>query len=185
LQKTDDKTLQKDHAEYFEQLVLHHTSGWLKVAPEHTQDRVVNLMRKPSFDLFFELKARFEEICERHKLNFKIIPYFISGHPGCTLADMANLALFTKQMGFRLDAVQDFTPTPGSWSTARFYTGLLDKKETVFVARTKKQKDEQRKFFFWYLPENRPWIRKTLDEDLHMGKLSRNLLSKEVKKGAS
>jgi radical SAM superfamily enzyme YgiQ (UPF0313 family) len=92
---------------------------------------------------------------------------------------MAHLALITKQMGFRLDAVQDFTPTPGSWSTAMFYTGLKNQKDAVFVAKTKPQKDEQRKFFFWYLPENRPWIRKTLDEDLKMGKLARNLLSRE------
>ncbi|HSQ42342.1 MAG TPA: DUF3362 domain-containing protein, partial [Fibrobacteraceae bacterium] len=181
LHPTTDSNLQEDHQRYFETLVRHHVSGRLKVAPEHTSDVVLKLMRKPSFQLFEEFVRQFNEICAKSGLRQQVIPYFISSHPASTLADMAELALKTKQMGYRLEQVQDFTPTPMTLSTEIFATGLHPiSRKPVFTAKTPQEKKEQRMFFFWYLPENRIWIRKTL-ERLKMGKVSRLLLSRGPK----
>jgi len=173
---TESKELQADHDLYFETLVKKHVSGRLKVAPEHTSDVVLKLMRKPPFSLFEEFKRRFDEINDKAGLKQQVIPYFISSHPASELADMAELALKTKQMGYRLEQVQDFTPTPMTLSTEIYATGIHPiSKKPVFTARTPQQKQEQRMFFFWYLPENRVWIRKKL-EQLRMGKVERLLL---------
>ena len=109
--------------EYARELIKRHVSGRLKVAPEHTSDRVLRLMRKPSFQQFYEFKRIFDRICREEHLNQQIIPYFISSHPGCSEADMADLAVKTKHLDFQLEQVQDFTPTPMTVSTETWYTG--------------------------------------------------------------
>ncbi len=149
--------------EYFRQLVTRHVSGRLKVAPEHTSDMVLKLMRKPSFDLFVRLKKQFDRINEKEHLNQQLIPYFISSHPDCYLEDMADLAVKTKQLGYRLEQVQDFTPTPMTLATEIYYSGYNPYTlEPVFVAKKKEEKLAQQRFFFWYKPENREWVKNTL-----------------------
>ncbi|MBP3739655.1 MAG: YgiQ family radical SAM protein [Bacteroidales bacterium] len=140
--------------EYFREVVLHHTSGRLKVAPEHTSDTVLALMRKPSFSLFKETKRRFDEICKQAGLRYQLIPYFISSHPGCRLQDMAELALEMKKMGYCLEQIQDFTPTPMTLSTEMYYTGIdPTTMKPVYVATTPGDKADQRRLFFFYKPE--------------------------------
>ena len=149
--------------EYFRQLVTRHVSGRLKVAPEHTSDMVLKLMRKPSFDLFVRLKKQFDRINEKEHLNQQLIPYFISSHPDCYLEDMADLAVRTKQLGYHLEQVQDFTPTPMTLATEIYYSGYNPYTlESVFVAKKKEDKLAQQRFFFWYKPENREWVKNTL-----------------------
>lgn len=149
--------------EYFQQLVLRHVSGRLKVAPEHTSNRVLKLMRKPPFSMFEKLKHNFDFINEKNHLNQQLIPYFISSHPNCHLEDMADLAIKTKQLGYRLEQVQDFTPTPMTLATEIYYSGYDPYTlEPIFVAKRKEDKIQQQKFFFWYKPENREWIKVTL-----------------------
>ncbi len=110
--------------EYFRHVVMHHVSGRLKVAPEHTSDRVLTLMRKPTFNLFLETKSRFDAICRQAGLRYQLIPYFISSHPGCSIKEMADLAVEMKWLGYRLEQIQDFTPTPMTLSTEMYYTGI-------------------------------------------------------------
>lgn len=180
LQETDDKELIRDHEEYARELIDYHVSGRLKVAPEHTSDAVLKLMRKPSFTLFHKFKEFFDDECKRIGKRQQIIPYFISSHPGCTEADMAELALETKQLGFQLEQVQDFTPTPMTIATEMFYSEMTPDGKPLYVAKTPEQKRSQRQFFFWYIPENRPQIRATL-ERLKLGKIGRLLLSRSAK----
>lgn len=180
LQETDDAELRKDHEEYARELIDYHVSGRLKVAPEHTSDEVLKLMRKPSFTLFHKFKEFFDDECKRIGKKQQIIPYFISSHPGCTEADMAELALETKQLGFQLEQVQDFTPTPMTIATEMFYSEMTPDGKPLYVAKTPEQKKSQRQFFFWYIPENRPQIRATL-ERLKLGKIGRLLLSRSAK----
>ncbi len=140
--------------QYFRQVVLNHTSGRLKVAPEHTSDHVLALMRKPPFALFRETKRRFDEICRQADLRYQLIPYFISSHPGCRLEDMAQLAVDMKQMGYRLEQIQDFTPTPMTIATEMYYTGIDPTTlKPVYVATTPADKADQRRLFFFYKPE--------------------------------
>ena len=180
LQETDDEALRKDHEEYARELIEFHVSGRLKVAPEHTSDEVLKLIRKPSFTLFHKFKEFFDAECKRIGKKQQIIPYFISSHPGCTEADMAELALETKQLGFQLEQVQDFTPTPMTIATEMFYAEMLPDGSPLYVAKTPEQKASQKQFFFWYIPENRPRIRAVL-ERLKMGKVARLLLSRTAK----
>ena len=180
LQETNDAELRKDHEEYARELIDYHVSGRLKVAPEHTSDEVLKLMRKPSFTLFHKFKEFFDDECKRIGKKQQIIPYFISSHPGCTEADMAELALETKQLGFQLEQVQDFTPTPMTIATEMFYSEMTPDGKPLYVAKTPEQKKSQRQFFFWYIPENRPQIRATL-ERLKLGKIGRLLLSRSAK----
>ncbi|MBQ6062543.1 MAG: YgiQ family radical SAM protein [Prevotella sp.] len=148
---------------YARELILHHVSGRLKVAPEHTSDRVLWLMRKPSFSLFNEFKRLFDSINREENLRQQIIPYFISSHPGCGEEDMAELAVITKNMDFQLEQVQDFTPTPMTVSTEMWYTGLDPYTlEPVACAKTQREKLAQRQFFFWYKPEERAGIEREL-----------------------
>ncbi len=162
--------------EYARELILHHVSGRLKVAPEHTSPRVLKLMRKPSFEHFQQFARFFEKTNREAGLNQQLIPYFISSHPGCTIEDMAELAVRTKQMNFHLEQVQDFTPTPMTLSTVMYYSGLNPyTMEPVFVARNKEDKLAQRQFFFWYKPEAREGIRRTLNK-IHRGDLTLKLL---------
>ena len=149
--------------EYFEQLMRRHVSGRLKVAPEQVSDNVLKLMRKPPFSLFNKLKKRFDQINEKYHLNQQLIPYFISSHPACTLMDMAELAVKTKELGYHLEQVQDFTPTPMTLATEIYYSGYDPYTlKPVFVAKNKEDKLAQQRFFFWYKNENRQWVKQTL-----------------------
>ena len=181
LQETNDPALRKDHEDYARELIDNHVSGRLKVAPEHTSDPVLRLMRKPSFSLFYKFKDFFDAECKRIGKNQQIIPYFISSHPGCTEADMAELALETKQLGFHLEQVQDFTPTPMTIATEMYYAEMLPDGSPLYVAKTPEAKQAQRQFFFWYIPANRPKLREVL-ERLKLGKVARLLLSRTAYK---
>ncbi|MGM9759765.1 MAG: YgiQ family radical SAM protein [Parabacteroides sp.] len=150
---------------YTEELIARHVSGRLKVAPEHTQDNVLKMMRKPTFSLFERFKRIFDRINQRHGLKQQLIPYFISSHPGCREADMAELAIQTKRLHFQLEQVQDFTPTPMTLATEMYYTGYHPYTlEKVYTARSKEQKLAQRQFFFWYKPEFRRQIQQALQK---------------------
>lgn len=149
--------------EYMEQVVTRHVCGRLKVAPEHTSDATLKIMRKPSFKHFHEFKKRYDRINKKHGLNQPLIPYFISSHPGSTTEEMANLAAETKELGFRLEQVQDFTPTPMTVATIIYYTGLHPYTlKPVYTAKTKQDKKNQHLFFFWYKRENYQIIRDKL-----------------------
>ncbi|WP_296382089.1 YgiQ family radical SAM protein [Winogradskyella sp.] len=155
----------KELDDYTEEVMTKHVSGRLKVAPEHTSDPVLKLMRKPSFKYFHKFKDRFDKINIKKGLKLQLIPYFISNHPACEVEDMANLAAETKDMGFQLEQVQGFTPTPMTVATVIYYSGYhpytLKKVNTPI---TRKEKDEQHRFFFWYKDENKAWIKKTLNK---------------------
>lgn len=151
-----DPEINKANAQYAKELIVNHVSGRLKVAPEHTSDKVLYIMRKPSFSQFYQFKRTFDRINQEHHLNQQLIPYFISSHPGCTEEDMAELAVITKNLDFHLEQVQDFTPTPMTVATEAWYTGFHPYTlERIFSARSPKEKLAQRMFFFWYKPEER------------------------------
>lgn len=159
LSETGNEETNRINRRYLREVIKHHVSGRLKVAPEHTSDQVLKLMRKPSFELFGELTREFRRINKEENLNQQLIPYFISSHPGSSSEDMANLAIQTKQLDFKLEQVQDFTPTPMTLATVIYYSGYHPYTlEKVYTARSKKAKQEQRKFFFWYKREYRKSI---------------------------
>ena len=139
-----------DNSPYLETVVKHHTSGRLKVAPEHTEEHVLNIMRKPPFAMFEQLNRDFRDICARNDLRYQLIPYFISSHPGCREQDMKALA--DKVLGrlhFDLEQVQDLTPTPMTLSSVMFYTGENPYTgEKVYVARSQDDKRRQKSYFF-------------------------------------
>lgn len=163
LHKSKDEQVNKAAREYTRELICRHVSGRLKVAPEHTSDRVLHLMRKPPFSQFEEFKRIFDEINTKENLRQQIIPYFISSHPGCTEEDMAELAVITKGLNFHLEQVQDFTPTPMTVSTETWYTGYDPYTlQPVYSAKTQREKLAQRQFFFWYKPEERRNIEREL-----------------------
>lgn len=146
-----DDALNSAAIEYTRELITKHVSGRLKVAPEHTNDAVLNIMRKPSFNLFRQFKNIFDNTCRKAGLRQQLIPYFISSHPGCTERDMAELAKITKQLDFKLEQVQDFTPTPLTVSTTCWATGYHPYTlEKIFCAKTPEEKKRQNSFFFWY-----------------------------------
>ena len=154
LAETKDDQTAKSQREYLKELISRHVSGRLKIAPEHTSDRVLNLMRKPSFNYFYQFKQIFEQINREAGLNQQLIPYFISSHPACHIEDMAELTAITKDLNFKLEQVQDFTPTPMTLATEIYYSGYNPYTlEPVFTAKTKEEKLAQRKFFFWYKKE--------------------------------
>jgi len=163
LHRGKDEEANKSAQEYTRELICNHVSGRLKVAPEHTSDRVLYLMRKPSFRQFEEFKRIFDKINKEGNLRQQIIPYFISSHPGCHEEDMAELAVLTKKLDFQLEQVQDFTPTPMTIATETWYTGYDPYTlEPVFSAKTPKEKLAQRQYFFWYKPEERRGIEQSL-----------------------
>ena len=163
LHKTGDSARDAVTAQYTEELIRNHVSGRLKVAPEHTNDTVLKLMRKPPFKQFHDFKRIFDRINSKHNLKQQIIPYFISSHPGSTLESMAELAAETRQLNFHLEQVQDFTPTPMTMATEMYYTGINPETgEKVYVAHTMRDKEAQRRFFFWYKPEERKQIAQLL-----------------------
>ena len=134
---------------YLRELILNHTSGRLKVAPEHTEDEVLKLMAKPSFKLFERLRLEFDAIVRSSNKNCELVPYFISGHPGCGMKQMQALSRRPALQGLYMDQVQDFTPTPMTTSSVMFYTGLDPKNmKKVFVERDIERKKEQKSFFF-------------------------------------
>jgi len=146
-----NKNAGRDEGEYLEELVSKHVSGRLKVAPEHTSSDVLYEMRKAPFDLFRKLKTRFDSIKKRYGINYELIPYFISSHPGCTNEDMKSLAAEMKVLGIKPEQVQDFTPTPMTLATTMYYTGFdpyTGKK--VYVARSIEEKRRQKEYFFWW-----------------------------------
>jgi len=152
-----------NHDEYMEQLVTRHVSGRLKVAPEHTSDATLRVMRKPGFKYFKKFKEKYDKIQEKHNLKQPLIPYFISSHPGCEEEDMANLAAETKDLGFRLEQVQDFTPTPMTVAEVIYYTGVHPYTlQPIKTPKTKEEKLTQNKYFFWYKPEVKGWIKSRL-----------------------
>ena len=169
----------KELEEYTEEVITNHVSGRLKVAPEHTSDKVLKLMRKPSFSNFHDFKKLFDKINLKKKLNLQLIPYFISSHPQSDLEDMANMAAETKDMGFQLEQVQGFTPTPMTVATVIYYSGYHPYTlEKMATPKTAKEKEEQHRFFFWYKKENQAWIRKSLTK---IGR--QDLLNKLLPKG--
>lgn len=153
----------KESDAYIDELVGHHVSGRLKVAPEHTENEVLKLMRKPKFDYFLKFKKKFEEVNNKYHLKQEMIPYFISSHPLCREEDMVELALKTKKLGYKLEQVQDFTPTPMTLATEIYYSGYHPYTlKKVYCALSVDEKTNQRKFFFWYKEENKNFIRNKL-----------------------
>jgi uncharacterized radical SAM protein YgiQ len=176
---SDDKEscTKNSYDDYLKQLVTRHVSGRLKVAPEHTSDNVLQVMRKPSFKLFYKLKKKFEQINAETGLRQQLIPYFISSHPESTIEDMAQLAADTKDLGFKLEQVQDFTPTPMTVATVIYYSGYNPYTlKPVYTARSKTEKIEQQRFFFWYKRENQAWIKNSLMK-IKRDDLAKKLLS--------
>lgn len=156
-------TSQNSGEQYFSEVVRNHVSGRLKVAPEHSSKPVLDIMRKPSFDQFVRIKKKFEDICAKENLKQQIIPYLISSHPGCTLKDMADLAVEMRKMNIRLEQVQDFTPTPMTLSTEMYYTEMNpETMQSLYVAKKSIQKKEQNELFFGYKKEYRQSIRNSL-----------------------
>ena len=156
LHESKDPVINKAAKEYTRELIAKHVSGRLKVAPEHTSDSVLHIMRKPPFSQFYDFKKIFDKINNELNLRQQIIPYFISSHPGCTQEDMAELAVITKRLDFHLEQVQDFTPTPMTVATEAWYTGYHPYTlQPIFSAKTQREKLAQRMFFFWYKPEER------------------------------
>ena len=163
LHKSKNEETNKNAKRYTEELITKHISGRLTVAPEHTSDRVLAIMRKPSFKQFSQFNAIFNKINNERNLNLQLIPYFISSHPGCTEEDMAELAIETKKLNFHLRQVQDFTPTPMTVASEAWYTGYHPyTMQPVFSAKTKQEKLAQRQYFFWYKSEERQEIIKKL-----------------------
>lgn len=163
LHKSKDEETNKAAQQYTRELICKHVSGRLKVAPEHTSDKVLYLMRKPSFSQFYDFKRIFDRINKEENLHQQIIPYFISSHPGCQEEDMAELAVITKNLDFHLEQVQDFTPTPMTVSTEAWYSGYDPYTlQPIFSAKTPKEKNAQRQFFFWYKPDERRNIEREL-----------------------
>jgi uncharacterized radical SAM protein YgiQ len=149
-----NKKAGRAESEYFEELVRNHVSGRLKVAPEHTSPHILTFMRKVPFDLFKQLKKKFDGVNKKYNLPFELIPYFISSHPGCADSDMRDLQAEVKSMGIKPEQVQDFTPTPMTLSTLMYYTGFDPYSgKKVYVARNIEEKKRQKEHFFWYKPK--------------------------------
>ncbi len=163
LHDSGNKNINRTNEEYLQTVIRHHVSGHFKVAPEHATDNVLKIMRKPSFKLFYELKEKFDAINSRNGQKQQIIPYFISSHPGCHLEDMAELAILTRELNFRLEQVQDFTPTPMTLATTIFYTGYHPYSlQKIASPKSESEKKQQNMFFFWYKREFREKIIATL-----------------------
>lgn len=178
---TGDRKIDLASQQYNEELITDHVSGRLKVAPEHTEDPVLKIMRKPSFELFYQFKELFDNVNLRHGLRQQLIPYFISSHPGCREVDMAELAVKTKSLNFHLEQVQDFTPTPMTVATEIYYSGYHPYTgEKVFTAVRPEQKLAQRKYFFWYDRTYRVDIERSLHR-LHRPDLINTLFGKNYR----
>jgi len=142
--------------DYFAELVANQVGGLLKVAPEHLCEPVTRVMRKPGEKVFGEFLELFRSKSRNSGKRQSVIPYLISGHPGCTLGDMVDLALKLKALGLRVEQVQDFTPTPGTLATCIYYTGIDPfSGEVVYVPRGAKEKRMQKALLLAHLPESR------------------------------
>ena len=184
---SENQKKETSHQKYPEELIRHHVSGRLKVAPEHTHSKVLRIMRKPSFAQFIKFQKIFDKINSKYDLKQQLIPYFISAHPSCTKTDMAELAVKTKEMNFRLEQVQDFTPTPMTRATVMFYSGIDPYTMKPVISDTKAlDKKAQRRFFFWHKREEQEEIRRDLNKldrpDLINKLLSRTTLKKVKRK---
>ena len=178
MHRTGRKEIDAASRRYNEELIASHVSGRLKVAPEHTENGVLDVMRKPSFDLFHQFKKVFDDVNRRHNLRQQLIPYFISSHPGCREIDMAELAVKTRRLDFYLEQVQDFTPTPMTVATEIYYTGYHPYTlEKVYTPVTPEEKLAQRQYFFWYDATYRRSITAALNR-LHRPDLLRELFSR-------
>lgn len=177
---TGDQAIDRANRQYNEELITRHVSGRLKVAPEHTSDVVLDLMRKPSFQLYHEFSRFFERVNSAQGLKQQLIPYFISSHPGCREVDMAELAAETKSLNLHLEQVQDFTPTPMTLSTEIYYTGFHPYTlKPVFTPTDPDEKKAQRKYFFWYDPAYRRDITISLQR-LHRTDLLHKLFPRQA-----
>lgn len=175
-----DAKIAEVNRRYNLELIEHHVSGRLKVAPEHTSDEVLDCMRKPSFSLFYKFKRIFDDVNQKTGMRQQLIPYFISSHPACMEEHMAELAVITKNLDFRLEQVQDFTPTPMTLATEIYYTGIHPYTgEEIFTAKNERDKLAQRKYFFWYDKE----YRKPICDSLK--RIGRQDLVKELYPGSS
>ena len=180
MHRTGDEKIDRVNRRYNEELIVNHVSGRLKVAPEHTEDGVLNIMRKPSFDLFYDFKKIFDNVNRVHSINQQLIPYFISSHPGCHELDMALLACKTKGLDFHLEQVQDFTPTPMTLATEIFYSGIHPYSgEKIYTAIRPEEKLAQRKYFFWYDKTYRADIMSSLNR-LHRPDLIKQLFARDT-----
>ena len=147
----EDGELNRAASDYTRELIKNHVSGRLKVAPEHTSSDVLNCIRKPDFSSFYQFKKQFDKINNENNLKQQLIPYFISSHPACSELNMAELAVISKGLNFQLEQVQDFTPTPMTLSTEIYYSGYHPyTMKPVYTAKSKEEKLNQRKYFFWY-----------------------------------
>lgn len=157
--ESKDSRINKVAREYTKELIVNHVSGRLKIAPEHTSGKTLSVMRKPSFAQFHQFKKTFDQINKEQNLNQQLIPYFISSHPACTEEEMAELAAITKNLNFKLEQIQDFTPSPMTLATEIYYTGYHPYTlEQVYTAKTEDQKRKQHQFFFWYEKKNKSKI---------------------------
>lgn len=157
--ESKDSRINKVAREYTKELIVNHVSGRLKIAPEHTSGKTLSVMRKPSFAQFHQFKKTFDQINKEQSLNQQLIPYFISSHPACTEEEMAELAAITKNLNFKLEQIQDFTPSPMTLATEIYYTGYHPYTlEQVYTAKTEDQKRKQHQFFFWYEKKNKSKI---------------------------
>lgn len=180
MHQTGDRRVDAVNRRYNEELIRDHVSGRLKVAPEHTEDRVLEVMRKPSFSLFHDFKKIFDAVNRREGLRQQLIPYFISSHPGCHEVDMAELAIKTRDLDFRLEQVQDFTPTPMTVATEIYYTGYHPYTgEKIYTATRPEEKLAQRQYFFWYDRAYRQAIDRSLRR-MHRPDLIARLFKKKV-----
>ncbi len=163
LNQYENGELCKVARDYTAELIEKHVSGRLKVAPEHTSQEVLNCIRKPSFDSFYQFKKIFDKINKEKNLKQQLIPYFMSSHPACTEVDMAELAAISKSLNFQLEQVQDFTPTPMTLSSEIYYTGYHPyTMKPVYTAKTKDEKLNQRQYFFLYNKDYKNQINKSL-----------------------
>ena len=148
---------------FLNELVRHHVSGHLKVAPEHVAPRVLRTMGKPPVEVYNRFVEAYKRANQQAGTDQYLVPYYMSSHPGCTLDDAIELALYIRRSGHRPEQVQDFYPTPGTLSTAMFYTGLdpRDMSE-VYVPRSPEEKAMQRALMQYFLPQNRELVVKAL-----------------------
>ena len=160
-----DYLLEDKNDEFFRELVEHHVSGQLKVAPEHCSDAVLDKMGKPHIETYRRFVKKFYNITKQIGKEQYLVPYLMSSHPGCRMSDAIELALFLKQNKMRPEQVQDFYPTPGTISTCMYYTELDPyTMERVFVPKTPLQKAEQRALLQYFKPENKPIVLKALKD---------------------
>lgn len=158
-----DYMLQDKNNDFLDELVQYHVSGQLKVAPEHASNKVLDLMGKPHIEVYEEFEKRFYAATKKCGKEQYLVPYLMSSHPGCTLEEAVELAVFLKKHNIRPEQVQDFYPTPGTISTAMFWTGLNPyTMEPVFVPRTPEEKRMQRALLQYFKPENHDIVEKAL-----------------------